>query len=206
MSNTYGWNNVDAPQSCDYLGTAIVRLLAEFRPRSVLDIGAGNGTLCRLLIDAGYEVAGVEPDEQGFEIARSHCGEAMLLNMGVEDSPEALLAHFPSRFDCVVSTEVVEHLYAPERLAAFAGACLQQGGRAVISTPYHGLLKNIAIAAAGMWDSHHNPLWTGGHIKFWSRKTLRSLFQSAGFREVRFLGVGRLPYLWKSMVIVFQKD
>ena len=203
--NNYGWKSADAPQSCDYLVPVILRLLTELQPSSVLDIGTGNGAMCRSLIDAGYKVAGIEPDEAGLDIARIHCGEAILLNMGIEDSPEALLAHFPARFDCVVSTEVVEHLYAPEHFAAFASACLKQGGHVVVSTPYHGYFKNIAIAATGMWDFHHDPLWTGGHIKFWSRKTLKNLFKSAGFHEVRFLGVGRFPYLWKSMVVVFKK-
>jgi hypothetical protein len=71
----------------------------------------------------------------------------------------------------------------------------------VISTPYHGYLKNLAIALAGKFDSHATALWNGGHIKFWSRKTLTSLLEQNGFRVESFIGAGRLPYLWKSMIL-----
>jgi len=42
----------------------------------------------------------------------------------------------------------------------------------------------------------------GGHIKFWSRKTITQLLSENGFEVTEFSGVGRFPYLWKSMVIV----
>jgi len=42
----------------------------------------------------------------------------------------------------------------------------------------------------------------GGHIKFWSRATLTALLAEEGFTVAHFEGAGRLPYLWKSMVVV----
>jgi 2-polyprenyl-6-hydroxyphenyl methylase/3-demethylubiquinone-9 3-methyltransferase len=66
-------------------------------------------------------------------------------------------------------------------------------------------LKNLALSIANKWDFHHTPLWHGGHIKFWSRKTLSQLLTEGGFEVVGFHGVGRLPLLWKSMVIVARK-
>jgi hypothetical protein len=45
-------------------------------------------------------------------------------------------------------------------------------------------------------------LWDGGHIKFWSKKTLSELLKREGFEVIDFHGVGRLPYLWKSMVLI----
>lgn len=72
----------------------------------------------------------------------------------------------------------------------------------MISTPYHGYLKNLALSAFNKWDKHHTPLWHGGHIKFWSRRTLTSLIEANGFRVTEFHGVGRAPWLWKSMILV----
>jgi len=51
------------------------------------------------------------------------------------------------------------------------------------------------------WDSHASPLWDGGHIKLWSRKTLSALLDEAGFVKLQFRGVGRLPKLWMTMVM-----
>lgn len=71
----------------------------------------------------------------------------------------------------------------------------------IISTPYHGYLKNLALAATGKLDNHFTVLWDGGHIKFWSVKTLSKLLEEYGFEVVEFKGSGRIPYLWKSMLL-----
>ena len=47
--------------------------------------------------------------------------------------------------------------------------------------PHHGNLKNCAFALSGKLDAHFSALWDGGHIKFWSRRTLTALLQEAGF-------------------------
>jgi 2-polyprenyl-6-hydroxyphenyl methylase/3-demethylubiquinone-9 3-methyltransferase len=54
-------------------------------------------------------------------------------------------------------------------------------------------------------DSHFTALWEGGHIKFWSRGTINQLFDHAGFDEIGFHRVGRMPLLAKSMISVFRK-
>ena len=102
-------------------------------------------------------------------------------------------------FDYVLSTEVIEHLYNPRDHVRAAYDALRPGGRFVCTTPYHGYWKNLALALAGKWDSHADPLWDGGHIKLFSRRSLGRLFEEAGFRDIAFRGIGRLPYLWMSM-------
>lgn len=71
----------------------------------------------------------------------------------------------------------------------------------IISTPYHGYVKNLVLAVTGKLDNHFSALWDGGHIKFWSKKTLYRLLQEQDFEIEFFLGVGRLPLLWKSMLV-----
>ena len=72
----------------------------------------------------------------------------------------------------------------------------------MLTTPYHGYLKNLALSVFGKWDAHFTSEWEGGHIKFWSRATLTNLLGNAGFEVFEFSGVGRVPYLWKSMILV----
>jgi hypothetical protein len=84
----------------------------------------------------------------------------------------------------------------------FANKYLMGGGAIIISTPYHGYLKNLALSVFNHWDKHHTPLWDGGHIKFWSKRTLTVLLEEQGFKVEKIIGVGRLPYLWKSMVLM----
>jgi 2-polyprenyl-6-hydroxyphenyl methylase/3-demethylubiquinone-9 3-methyltransferase len=86
-------------------------------------------------------------------------------------------------------------------LLANCRRALKPGGALILSTPYHGYWKNLALAVTGKLDDHFTALWDGGHIKFWSRGTLAQLLEEAGFRVERFVGVGRLPFLWKSMIV-----
>jgi len=78
-------------------------------------------------------------------------------------------------------------------------------GGAIVSTPYHGYLKNLALAVTGKMDAHFTALWDHGHIKFWSIPTLTTLLTEAGFENVRFRRVGRIPALAKSMIAVAHK-
>lgn len=100
---------------------------------------------------------------------------------------------------------MVEHVYAPRLYAKTTFDLLQPGGVAIISTPYHGYWKNLVMALTGKMDSHFTALWDHGHIKFWSMKTLSALLSEAGFVDIRFKRVGRIPVLAKSMIAIAKK-
>ena len=200
----YGWDSDQGPQSCGYIAPRILYLLTQLNVKRVLDIGAGNGALCAQISLQGYAVAGVEYDKAGVAVARASHPNIAFYNVGVQDNPADLLLQ-EQAFDVVVSTEVIEHLFSPHLLPIYAKGVLKQGGFLIVTTPYHGYLKNLAMALFAKWDHHHTALWHGGHIKFWSRATLSQLLADNGFKVVGFSGVGRLPYLWKSMVLVAQK-
>jgi 2-polyprenyl-6-hydroxyphenyl methylase/3-demethylubiquinone-9 3-methyltransferase len=171
--------------------------VAEARARRVFDLGCGNGATARLLAAQGWEVAGVDPSQEGVALAR-----ASGLDLRVGSAYDDLAGEF-GRWPFVLCLEVVEHVYFPHRLAATLLDLCEPGARAIVSTPYHGYCKNLALSLIpGAWDRRHHPLSDHGHIKFWSRLTLGALLLRAGFRAVRFERVGRIPALAKSMIAV----
>ena len=197
----YGWESSLAEQSHSYLVPAALRLLNLQKGSAVLDIGTGNGSTLPTWIEKGWNISAMEPDEEGFEFSQKWSG-VDLRKLGVEDNiPE----EWSEKFDGAISLEVIEHLFNPSALAEYAFECLKPGGIFVISTPYHGYLKNIALALFNKWDFHHHPSRVGGHIKFWSKATLTKLLIDAGFEKIEFTGAGRFPLLWKSMVIKARK-
>ena len=192
------------PYSCGYIGPAVLSILKKLSVKRVVDLGAGSGTLCAEMKANGFDAVGVEYDAGGVAIARTQHPKINFYQFVVQKDPKDLLA-LEAPFDAVVSTKVIEHLFSPHLLPTFAAGVLKPGGKLIITTPYHGYLKNLALSVFNAWDKHHCALWHGGHIKFWSRQTLTELLESNGFIVEAFSGVGRFPYLWKSMILVARK-
>lgn len=204
LVENYGWDSIEPPHSCNYIIPEILKILRGLDVSRILDLGSGNGKLCSELVRAGYYAAGVENDGRGVELSRSNYPEIEFYNYGVEADPAEVLKH-EDAFDVVVSTEVVEHLFSPHLLPVFARSVLADSGYLIVTTPYHGYFKNLSLSILNKWDFHHTALWHGGHIKFWSRTTLSSLLEKNGFEVIGFSGVGRFPYMWKSMILVGRK-
>ncbi len=194
----YGWRSTASKPSQVYLSKPILGILRKLNAQRILDLGCGNGAMSHYLQNQGFSVVGCDADQKAMEIAALGNSGAVFSQVSVYDAPDALGG---KSFDVVVSTEVIEHLFLPAALPRFARACLKPGGHLIVTTPYHGYLKNLLICLTGKWDSHHTPLWDGGHIKFWSCRSLSALLYANGFDVVGFKGAGRFYMLWKSMII-----
>jgi 2-polyprenyl-3-methyl-5-hydroxy-6-metoxy-1,4-benzoquinol methylase len=192
----FGWREGPA-YTAGYLRRVVEALLPRGSKGSrVLDLGCGNGWWAGMLLERGYRVVGVDASVRGIEIARKTYPGATF-HLDVIDS--GLLGRMgEGAFDLVFSS----HLYSPQTWASLCFAALRPGGNLLCSTPYHGYAKNLALSLVGGWDRHLDPLSEGGHIKFFSARTLRLLLTSAGFERVAFRGAGRLPLLAKSLVAI----
>lgn len=196
----YGYRHGEQTHAHSYIAPHIVEIVERLRPNRLIDLGCGNGSLAAKF-GVDREIVGVDASKSGIEIAaRLHPSVRFEVGSVYDELHKDL-----GTFDLVVSTEVIEHLYDPRRFMKTARELLRNSGFIVLSTPYHGYLKNLALAASGKFDAHFTALWDGGHIKFWSIKTLSALLVESGFvvREVR--RVGRVPPLAKSMIFVAQK-
>jgi SAM-dependent methyltransferase len=183
-----------------YLLPELLSVADDLPPHSrILDVGCGNGSVASEFSKLGHFVVGIDLSKAGVGIARESCPAGRFEVMAADEDVLANLKEEP--FDLVYSVEVIEHLYDPRSLLKGCYAATRPGCKFICTTPYHGYWKNLAIALAGGWDKHTNPLFDGGHIKFFSLKTLSVLMTEVGFQNIKFHGAGRLPSLWKSMVV-----
>jgi 2-polyprenyl-3-methyl-5-hydroxy-6-metoxy-1,4-benzoquinol methylase len=195
----YGFTTAAITHNFKYMLQPLLSLLNKNNNRCILDLGCGNGYLVNYLVSLGYNAYGTDASERGIEIARQQNPERFFLqDLSTGKLPAELQQQ---KFDTIISTEVIEHLYDPESFLRFCKQALEPNGELIISTPYHGYLKNLTLSLFNKWDTHLNPMWLGGHIKVWSPNSLSKALSHTGFSVTQFKGCGRVPYLWKSMIL-----
>jgi len=185
-----------------YLLPTVEKLLGPAGGRALFEIGFGNGAVADHLARKGFQVAGIDASVQGLALAQTSFPHMTGLVQGSLYEP---LAERFGRYSAVLCLEVIEHLYFPRRLAEAAFALLEPGGVFVLSTIYHGYLKNIALAAFGQFDRHYDPLWDHGHIKFFTRRTLTKLLTDVGFEDIEIRRPDIIPQFSRSMVVAARR-
>jgi 2-polyprenyl-3-methyl-5-hydroxy-6-metoxy-1,4-benzoquinol methylase len=201
--SAFEYSHAELTWSNHYLWPVLRRIVEarDWPERRAFEIGCGNAAIANLLSTLGFAVTGIDPSESGIAVARAAYPH---LRVAVGDAYDDLAGQYGT-FPLVVSLEVIEHCFYPRRFARTFHDLIERGGVGVLSTPYHGYLKNLVLALAGQWDAHLGPLWDGGHIKFFSVRTLQLLLEEVGFQQVDFIRVGRIPPLAKSLVAVVSK-
>lgn len=142
-------------------------VLASFGPAlrgRVLEVGAGNGNFTRWLPELADSVVALEPDE---------AMQRDLLELNLE-RVEVVGERFESfntpaaSFDCVLMTNVLEHIADERGTLEAARAVLRPDGKLCILVPAHRQLF-------GSLDQKY------GHLRRYSRKELRERLRQCGF-------------------------
>ncbi len=178
----------------------MIQIIQEHRPRRILEIGAGAGRLGQRIKELGIDYIGIEPEEAQFKIARQTYPNLKVLQASCYDD---LAPSLIGQVDMVISNDVIEHLYLPRKLVDFAKRFISPGGLMVTATPDFGsYFKNVAYSLFNKWDLVHSPLWDGGHIKFFSKKSLTTLFEQEGFVDFQWQYVRNINYPVFRMSVV----
>lgn len=209
LTREYHWNESET-SAHEYLLPGILSALKKLKVNKdsqILDAGCGSGYIVGGLSKEEYkDLWGFDFSNSGIALAKKEFPN-IANRFEIHDVyKKELPVKFPkNEYDIVLSSEVIEHLYDPNSYLTNINCWLKKGGHLVITAPYHGYLKNIAIALLNKWDKHHTTDWEGGHIRFFSKKTLSEMLIKNGFIIKKFYGVGRFLFFWKSMIIVARK-
>jgi SAM-dependent methyltransferase len=152
-------------------GKALDRL-AELVPSraGLLDIGCGNGFVLSLALERGWkDVRGVEPSEDA--ISQSNADTAPLI---VQDMMRPDLFE-PESLDAITLFQVLDHISEPNRLLQECHRLLRPGG-AILA------LNHSVTSWSSRLLGERSPIIDVEHTYLYSPRTMRILFEQAGFQ------------------------
>jgi ubiquinone/menaquinone biosynthesis C-methylase UbiE len=186
----YGSTNLVVKRLMGGFHAALDELWTRAAPRSILDVGCGEGVLtvewAERLGDG--RVVGTDLDDPKLR-AEWEKRTRPNLEFRVEDATS--LSFADDEFDVACAIEVLEHVPDPERtLSEMARVA---SGHLLVSVPREPLWRTLNMARGAYLRDLGN---TPGHVNHWSKRAFTSLLSRYGTVEE-----ARSPFPW-TMVLV----
>lgn len=118
----------------------LCRVVAELRPRAVLDVGCGEGYMLDALRRSGLgaSLSGVDTSADAIAVARARLGDGVRLEVADARGLVGL-----DGFDVVLMLEVLEHLDDPDRMLDVLADGVR--GHVVLSVPHEPLFRGLNL-------------------------------------------------------------
>lgn len=195
-------------EQCGYLNDFILKWprLKKFIPRdrdiTIIDFGCGNGKILEEIrkINPAAKLIGLDVSEIALKQAKESENLVGVEFYKVKDGEKIPLRD--NLADFVFSSEVIEHIYDTENAFAEIARILRPRGRILLTTPYHGFIKNLLITLFA-FNRHFNP--TGAHIRFFTKKTLTNLLEKYNLKVIKYGYYGRFWPISYSIFVLAEK-
>lgn len=165
----------------------------------ILEVGCGEGNFCRLLERNDREIWGVEINPDAAQKAMKVC------NKIYSGDFDQIYTDLPaSYFDCIVSNDVLEHLYKPWETLKNARSLLFPDGVIVCSIPNFRYVGNLITEIMIQKDFRYKP--EGGilddtHIRFFTSKSILRMFEETGYKVIKHEGIHPCKS-WKEKLLI----
>jgi 2-polyprenyl-3-methyl-5-hydroxy-6-metoxy-1,4-benzoquinol methylase len=142
--------------------------------KSLLEVGCGTGADLKWARQRGWDVHGLELSESAVEIAKKQA-----LDVQCSTFENADLS--ANSFDCIIMSQVLEHLYSPRLALQRCHQLLRPGGLILIAVPKFDSWTRHAMG--NYWHNLQFPI----HLYHFNQPVLERMVRAAGFRvrEVR---------------------
>ncbi len=147
--------------------------------RTILDLGCGGGAVCFALAIAGHTVTGIDLERSARNLARRYSMTQGRMPGTIASIPWDLRrldeCGLPSEFDCVIASEVIEHIMDDEKFVRDLAKLIRPGGILLLATPYK-LYHRLVADRLSDWED-------GGHVRWgYTEEDLRGLLEPNGLR------------------------
>lgn len=157
------------------------------KEKSVLDCGCGDGKIAQILKKAGCHVVGIEIEPTSSKIAGQFCHRVIVGNLEEKRTFEQLDG---SAFDCVLFSDVLEHLVNPRKVITRYAGFLRPSGHFIVSLPNVAYWRIRLHLLWGRWDLSNEGILDETHLHYFTLRTSLNLFSRAGLEVVEL----RVPH------------
>jgi len=139
---------------------------------TIVDVGCGEGITLEKLLKAfpGKNILGVDAEAENIGICNRH-------KLPVISGDVYQLPLENDSVDCVLFSEVIEHLDHPEQALAEIRRVLRPGGRVIIIFPNDFMFKVSRIMTGMIKEAFYDP----GHVMQWTPAKIRNALKTGGF-------------------------
>ena len=146
----------------------------------VLSVGCGFGLTEEVLASQGMEVWGIEREPNAAAQAFSRLSKVIC-----EDAEMAAVKCPKGYFDCLIMSDILEHLTDPWSTLSKYRFTLREGGTLIVSLPnvrFVGVVGPLILG--GRWNYEEKGVLDRTHLRFFTRKTATTLVRDAGFSAI----------------------
>jgi 2-polyprenyl-3-methyl-5-hydroxy-6-metoxy-1,4-benzoquinol methylase len=165
-------------------------LLARAEPRSLLDVGCGEGVLVHrwALAMPDRRLVGIDLEEESIQAGWA---ERRAANLEYRTMPADELPFATGEFDLATAIEVLEHVPDPERTLAEMARCAER--HLLVSVPREPLWRALNVARGAYIGQLGN---TPGHLNHWSKRSFARMLSRHG--QIVEL---RSPFPWTMLLV-----
>lgn len=181
----------------------IIELIAKvpamptgLKPGKILDIGCGSGDTIAQLKSIGWDVYGLDIDENAISVAHKRG----LKNVSLGGYKE--ISKYPDNsFDVVRMYHVIEHLDNPTQCLKLIYRKLKPGGEVIIGTP------NASSVVARIFRTYWYNLDCPRHLYLYSHKTLNTIVSQNGYKQLKLAfcsaggWIGSIQYVLEDVLL-----
>lgn len=164
--------------------------------KNILEIGCGNGAFGSIVKQRQQtRYIGIDLANTPLQIAQTRLDIA--IQADIENKNDAL-PFSKDEFDCIICNDVLEHLRDPWASLDKLCGYLTLGGYLVASIPnvrYFEVMKELLIHR--LWRYQEEGVLDRTHLRFFTDRTIRNLFEQAGLQIVTLQGIHGGAFPWK---------
>lgn len=153
----------------------------------ILDLGCGDGVYEKMLDKRLFKYAifdGLDISKQQIKKAKKYFRKLFCVNLDSQPIPTD-----DRSYDIIICSELLEHLFYPEKTLSETRRVLKKDGVLLITIPNFAMIQNRISLLLGRCVSVLYP-YQKQHIRFFNKQSITKLLNETGFNIHTFEGVG----------------